>query len=68
MSPETAEGMHYLEKRLTNIEEHLRTHNGEMESYDDTACSQDLLQAWAAGRFTKDDIALQLPIDGTQLY
>ena len=68
MSPETAEDMHYLEKRLAKIEEHLRTHNGEMESYDDTACSQDLLQAWASGRFTKDDIALQLSIDGAQLY
>jgi hypothetical protein len=68
MSPETAEDMHYLEKRLAKIEEHLRTHNGEMESYDDMACSQDLLQAWASGRFTKDDITLQLSIDGAQLY
>jgi Transposase family tnp2 len=68
MSPETAEDMHYLEKRLTKIEEHLRTHNGEMESYDDMACSQDLLQAWASGQFTKDDITLQLSIDGAQLY
>ncbi|KAF8232538.1 hypothetical protein L208DRAFT_1561789 [Tricholoma matsutake] len=68
MSPKTAEDMHYLEKRLTKIEEHLRTHSGEMESYDNTACSQDLLQAWASGQFTKDDIALQFSIDGAQLY
>jgi hypothetical protein len=68
MSPKTAGEMHYLEKRLTKIEEHLRTHNGEMESYDDTACSQDLLQAWASGRFTKNDIALQFSIDSAQLY
>ena len=53
-----SEDMHYLEKRLTKIEKHLRTHNGEMETYDDMACSQDLLQAWASGRFTKDNIAL----------
>jgi len=68
MSPKTAKDMHYLEKRLTKIEEHLRTHNGKMEFYNDTACSQDLLQAWASGQFTKDDIVLQLSIDGAQLY
>jgi len=64
MSHETAEDMHYLKKRLTKIVEHLRTHNGKMESYDDMACSQDLLQAWISGQFTKDDITLQLSIDG----
>ena len=68
MSPKTAKDMHYLENRLTKIEEHLRTHNGKMESYDDTACSQDLLQAWTSGQFTKDDIALQFSIDSAQLY
>lgn len=67
-SPQIAVEMHYLEKRLTKISDYLRTHNGQMEAYDDTACSHDLLQAWASGRFTKDDIALQLSIDGAQLY
>ena len=67
-SPQIAAEMHYLEKRLTEISEHLRTHDGQMEYYDDTACSHDLLQAWASGQFTKDDIGLQLSIDGAQLY
>jgi hypothetical protein len=67
-SPQTAAEMHYLEKRLTEISDYLRTNNGEMEGYDDTACSHDLLKAWASGQFTKDDIALQLSIDGAQLY
>jgi len=68
MSCKTAEDMHYLKKWLTKIEEHLRTHNGRMESYDNMTCSQDLLQAWVSGQFTKDDITLQLSIDGAQLY
>ena len=67
-SPQTAEEMHYLERRLTEITEYVQTHDGQMEYYDDTACSYELLQAWASGRFTKDDIALQLSIDGAQLY
>jgi hypothetical protein len=67
-SPQIAAEMHYLEKRLTKISEQLRTHDGQMEYYDDTACSRNLLEAWASGRFTKDDIALQLSIDGAQLY
>ncbi|KAF8241157.1 hypothetical protein L208DRAFT_1229765 [Tricholoma matsutake] len=60
--------MHYLEKRLTEISEYLQTHDGQMEYYDDTVCSYNLLQAWGSGRFTKDNIALQLSIDGAQLY
>jgi Transposase family tnp2 len=67
-SPQVAGEMHYLEKRLTDITEYLRTHNGQMQSYDDTACSHDLFQAWSSGQFTKDDIALQISIDGAQLY
>jgi Transposase family tnp2 len=67
-SPQIAAEMHYLEKRLTEILEYLRTHDGQMEFYDDTTCSYDLLQAWASGRFTKDDIALQLSIDSAQLF
>ena len=67
-SPEIAAEMHYLEKRLTEISEHLKTHNGKMECYDDTACSHALLQAWVSRQFTKGDIALQLSIDGAQLY
>ena len=67
-SPQVAAEMHYLEKRLAEISEYLRTHDGQMEGYNDTACSHDLLRAWVSGRFTKDDIALQLSIDGAQLY
>jgi Transposase family tnp2 len=67
-SPQIAEEMHYLEKRLTEILRYLGTHNGQMEGYNDTACLHDLLRAWASGRFTKDDIALQISINGAQLY
>ena len=66
-SPQTAEEMHYRERRLTEIAEYVQTHNGQMEYYDNTACSYELLQAWASGWFTKDDIMLQLSIDGAQL-
>ena len=48
-SPKIAEEMHYLEKRLTEISQYLRTHNGQMEGYDDTACSHVLIQAWISG-------------------
>ena len=63
-SPQIAGEMHYLEKRLTNITEYLRTHDGQIQSYDDTACSHDLVKAWTSGHFTRNDIALQISIDG----
>ena len=63
----TAERMHYLERRLTELSDYAKT-NGQLPKYDDTACSKDLLDAWEARRFTKDDIALQLSIDGAQLF
>ena len=63
-SPEIATKMRYLKKQLTEISEYLKAHNGKMECYNDTVCSHMLLQAWASGQFTKDDIALQLCIDG----
>ena len=66
--PQIAAEMHYLEKRLAKILDYLRTHDSYLGSYDDTACSHDLLRAWSTGRFTKGDIALQLSIDGAQLY
>ena len=58
--------MHYLERRLAQNVEYVRTH-GELPKYDDTACGQELLDAWNSGSFGRSDIALQFSIDGAQL-
>ena len=45
--------MHYLaEESSTKISDHISgTHkSAKWRAYDDTACSHDLLQAWASGR------------------
>jgi len=67
-SSETACHMHYLERKLGDNTTYVKNHNGAIEEYNDTSCSKDLLDAWAAGKFTKDDIALQISIDSAQLY
>ena len=45
---------------------HVRVH-GRLDKYDDTACSQELLDAWHSGSLGQSDIALQFSIDSAQL-
>ena len=64
----TAHNMHYRESKTTKILEHARTHGGEIKEYDDTTCGRDYLDAVRAGKIKKDDVLVQLSIDGAQLY
>ena len=66
-SRETAEHMHYLEKKIAENLRSAQTRGGTFDVYNDTTCGQELLDAWEAGRFAKTDIALQFSIDGAQL-
>jgi hypothetical protein len=66
-SRETAEHMHYLEKKLAENLRIAQTSGGTFDVYDDTACGQELLDAWEDGHFTKTDVALQFSIDGATL-
>ena len=65
-SRDIAEHMHYLEQRLAQNVEHVRVH-GRLDKYDDTACSQELLDAWHSGSLRHSDVALQFSINGAQL-
>ena len=65
-SCEIADHMHYLERRLARNVEHVRVHD-RLDKYDDTACGQELVDAWNSGTFGCSDIALQFSIDGAQL-
>ena len=59
--------MHYLANRLADNVDMASNSHGLLDIYDDTACGQELLDAWRTGRFKKCDIALQFSIDGAQL-
>ena len=67
-SRETAENMHYREHKTAEILEHARTHAGEIKEYGDTICGRDYLDAVKTGKIKKDDVLVQLSIDGAQLY
>jgi hypothetical protein len=67
-SHEIADQMHYLEHKLAENMNKVRLGGGKLSAYDDTACGRELLDAWHAGQFKKADIALQLSIDGAQLW
>ena len=59
--------MYYLENQLAvNVDIASNSH-GLLDIYDDTACGQELLDAWRTGCFKKCDIALQFSINGAQL-
>ena len=67
-SCETAEHMHYLNKKLAENVNMARENGGNLHMYNDTACGKDLIDAWNSGRFQKTDIALQFSIDSAQLW
>ena len=66
-SAELSKHMHYLEKTLAVNLEAVTNNQGLLDVYNDTACGQELLDAWRDGRFKRNDIALQFSIDGAQL-
>src|SRR6201996_7798528 len=66
-SSELSHHMHYLEKTLALNLETASNNHGLLDVYNDTTCSQELLDAWRDGRFKRNDVALQFSIDGAQL-
>ena len=67
-SLETAKKMHYCERTTADILEHARTHGGSIREYSNTTYSQDYLDAVETGKIKKDDVLVQLSLDGAQLY
>lgn len=67
-SPETAENMHYRERATAEILDYARMHGGKVRDYSDTTCGRDYLDAVESGTIKKDDILVQLSLDGAQLY
>ena len=66
-SHDMAEHMHYLERSLSENADHARHAEGSLGRYDDISCGKDILYAWNSGAMKKNDVALQLSIDGAQL-
>ena len=66
-SSELSQQMHYLEKTLAVNLVTATNNQGVLDVYNDTACGQELLDAWRDGCFKRNDIALQFSIDGAQL-
>ena len=60
--------MHYREWTTAEILEHARTHGGSVKEYSDTTCGRDYLDAVKMGKIMKDDVLVQLSVDGAQLY
>ncbi|GLB36899.1 hypothetical protein LshimejAT787_0311860 [Lyophyllum shimeji] len=67
-SEETAAMMHYLENMTEKILKCADENGGQINEYTDTACGQDSLNAWRTGKIKKGDIAIQISLDGAQLY
>jgi len=67
-SPDTAEKMHYRERKTAEILEYAWTHDGKLKEYNDTTCGRDYLNAVETGKINKDDILVQFSLDGAQLY
>lgn len=66
-SNDVADQMHYMERRLAANTEEARRNSGKLGKYDDTSCGEELLEAWNTGVLRKNDVALQISIDGAQL-
>ena len=66
-SQDIAEHMNYLERALSDNADRARCAGGHLDKYDDITCGKDVLYAWTSGALRKDDVALQLSIDGAQL-
>ena len=67
-SPDTAEMMHYHERRTAQILEYARTNGVMLKVYNDTTCECDYLDAVKAGKINRDNVLIQFSLDGAQLY
>ena len=67
-SAEIADKMHYREQATAEVLGYSRTHSGKISEYNDTTCGRDYLEAVEAGTIKKDDVIVQLSLDGAQLY
>ncbi|EKM84453.1 transposase 21 superfamily [Agaricus bisporus var. burnettii JB137-S8] len=67
-SPTVSQEMHYLEKRLAENLAYATNNGGKIRVYDDTACGSNLLMAHASGKFHREDVALQISLDGAKLF
>jgi hypothetical protein len=66
-SHDMAEHMHYLERLLTANADCAWCAGGNLDKYDNISCGKYILYAWESGALLKNDVALQLSIDGAQL-
>src|SRR6266404_9785155 len=66
-SPQIADHMHYLEKKLACNVLYFDMHQGKLDVYDNTACGDGLMDAWPSGVFCGSDVALQFSINSAQL-
>lgn len=65
-----ADHMHYLKRRLAENVDHLQQpgSGGNLETYDNTSCGKELIDAWTKGTLCRSNIAWQLSIDRAQLH
>ncbi|KIK23437.1 hypothetical protein PISMIDRAFT_100434 [Pisolithus microcarpus 441] len=66
--PESAEKMHYRDKRTQQILQELRKNDGLVDTYDDVFCGYAYLEAVTQNKIQRDDTLLMISIDGAQLY
>ena len=67
-SPKTAAMMRHRVEETRRILDHLQNHGGQLDTYDDTYCGQDYLDAVRTGKIKDDDVVLQLSFDSAQLF
>ena len=66
-SHDIAGDMHYLDRALSSNVDRVQRSGGNLDKYDDITCGKDVISAWTSGALRKDDVALQISIDGAQL-
>ena len=67
-NPESAEKMHYRERRTQEIFDELERNDGLVDAYDDILTGSAYLNAVRDGRIKTEDMLLIISIDGAQLY
>ena len=60
--------MHYLERKLLENLDCARLGTSVLDTYNNTASGQALIDAWDEGHLKRGDVALQFSIDGAQLH
>jgi hypothetical protein len=64
-SPEFMENMHYHKQAISGILKYAQMHGGRVKNYSDTTCGHNYLNAVKAGTIKKNDVLVQLSLDGT---